>query len=193
VKGLDVRVLAGGGNVISMPLAGAGQPNPDCAQARPAPADEPLENQQSLGLLISYGDFRILDLVDLTASREHNLVCPANKIGTVSVFVASHHMGTDANGPELVRAIHPKVAIGNNGPRKGGDAGIWQSLHDTPGLEDVWQLHYAIAAEKEHNSPDTFLANVDELCQGKWLRLTAEKDGAFRVFNSRNKFEKSYK
>ena len=193
VKGLEVRVLAGGGNVISGPLPGAGQANPECGQAKPAPANEPLENQQSLGLLISYGDFRILDLGDLTTSREQNLVCPVNKIGTVTVLVASHHMDTDANGPEFVHAVHPKVAIGNNGPRKGGDAGTWQTLHDSPGLEDIWQLHYAIAAEKDHNSPDTFLANIDEICQGKWLRLTAEKDGSFTIFNSRNRFEKSYK
>ncbi len=193
VKGLEVRVLSGAGHVIEAPLPGAGQANPECAQAAAIPPDEPLENQQSLGLLITYGDFRILDLGDLTTSRERNLVCPANKIGTVSVFVASHHMGTDANTPQLAHAIHAKAAIGNNGPRKGGDAETWQTLHDTPGLQDIWQLHYGIAAEKDHNSADTFLANVDELCQGRWLRLTAERDGSFTIFNSRNKYEKSYK
>jgi len=193
VKGLEVRVLSAAGSVIAAPLPGAGQPNPECAQAAPVPADEPLENQQSLGLLITYGDFHILDLGDLTTSRELNLVCPVNKIGRVNVLVASHHMGADANTPQYVHAVHPKVAIGNNGPRKGGDAEIWQTLHDSPGLEDVWQLHYAIAAEKDHNSPDTFLANIDELCQSKGLRLTAEKDGSFTLFNSRNRFEKSYR
>jgi hypothetical protein len=65
-------------------------------------------------------------------------------------------------------------------------------VHNTPGIQDIWQLHYAIDAGKDHNSADTFLANVDEQCEGKWLRLTAEKDGAFTVFNSRNKYEKSY-
>jgi len=193
VKGLDVRVLAGAGNTIAAPLAGAGQPNPECAQYRPDPAEETNENQQSLGLLISYGDFRILDLGDLTASHEHDLACPANKIGTVAVLVASHHMGAVANTPQLIHAVHPKVAVANNGPRKGGTPEAWQTLHDTQGLEDIWQLHYAIAAGKDHNSADTFLANVDEICQGKWLRLTAEKDGSFTVFNSRNKFEKSYR
>jgi len=192
IKGLDVQVLAGAGNTLSAPLPGAGQPNPECASYRPDPDEETGENQQSLGLLITYGSFRILDLGDLTSSREHELVCPVNKIGTVNVFVASHHMGAAANTPQLVRAIHAKVAIGDNGPRKGGKPAAWQTLHDTPGLEDIWQLHYAIGAGKDHNSPDTFLANVDEICQGKWLRLTADKDGSFTVFNSRNKFEKSY-
>ncbi len=193
VKGLDVRILAAAGKALETPLPGAGQPNPDCAAYRPDAAEQAGENQQSLGLLITYGDFRILDLGDLTASREHELVCPANKIGTVSVFVASHHMGAVANTPQLVRAIHPKVAIGNNGPRKGGEPDAWQTLHDSPGLEDIWQLHYAISAGKDHNSPDTFLANVDEICRGQWLRLAAEKDGSFTVFNSRNRFEKSYR
>ena len=116
-----------------------------------------------------------------------------NQIGTVDVFVSSHHMGTGANTPQLLHAIRAKVAISNNGPRKGGDAVVWQRLHDAPGLSDIWQLHYALASGKDHNSPDTFLANVDELCEGKWLRLTAEKDGSFTVFNSRNKYERVYK
>jgi len=193
VKGLEVEILAGAGKTLAAPLPGAGQANPECAQYRPDPEEKTNENQQSLGLLITYGDFRILDLGDLTSSHEHELVCPANKIGTVSVFVSSHHMGAAANTPQLVHAIHAKVAIADNGPRKGGKPEAWQTLHDTPGLEDIWQLHYAIGADKDHNSADTFLANVDEICRGQWLRLTAEKDGSFTVFNSRNKYEKSYR
>jgi competence protein ComEC len=192
VKGLEVAVLAGAGKTLSTPLPGAGQPNPECGTFHPDPAEETNENQQSLGLLIAYGDFRILDLGDLTTSHERELVCPANEIGTVDVFVSSHHMGAAANTPQLVHSIHAKVAIANNGPRKGGKAGAWEVLHNTPGLADIWQLHYAVDAGKERNSPDTFLANVDEICQGKWLKLTAQKDGSFAVFNSRNRFEKTY-
>jgi competence protein ComEC len=192
IKGLDVKVLAGAGQTLAEPLPGAGQPNPDCASYQPDPDEQTGENQQSLGILITYGSFRILDLGDLTSSREHELVCPANKIGTVNVFVSSHHMGAAANTPQLVHAIHPKVAIADNGPRKGGKPEAWQTLRDTPGLEDIWQLHYAIGAGKDHNSADTFLANIDEQCEGRWLRLTAEKDGSFKVYNSRNKYEKSY-
>ncbi|HUI76895.1 MAG TPA: MBL fold metallo-hydrolase [Bryobacteraceae bacterium] len=193
VKGLEVTVLASAGDTVGSPLPGAGQPNPECASYRPDPDEKASENQRSLGLLITFGSFRILDLGDLTSSREHELVCPANKIGTVDVFVSSHHMGAAANTPQLVHIIHPKVAISDNGPRKGGQPEVWQTLHDTPGLLDIWQLHYAIGAGKDHNSADTFLANVDEICQGKWLRLTAEKDGSFTVLNSRNKYEKTYR
>ena len=192
IKGVDIRVLASNGDTLAAALPGAGQPNPECSSYRPDPDEGVGENQRSLGIVITYGSFRILDLGDLTSSREFSLVCPANKIGTVDVFVSSHHMGKAANTPQLVHAIHPKVAISNNGPRKGGAPAAWQMLHDARGLMDIWQLHYAIDAGKDHNSPDTFLANIDEQCEGKWLRLTAEKDGSFKIYNSRNKYEKAY-
>jgi len=46
---------------------------------------------------------------------------------------------------------------------------------------------------KEHNVPDSFIANVDEHCEGKYIQLTAKADGSFTVYNSRNKFTKTYK
>ena len=49
-----------------------------------------------------------------------------------------------------------------------------------------------MAGGKDHNSSDTLIANVDEICEGKWLKLTAQRDGSFTVSNSRNKYEKSY-
>src|SRR5215472_12218723 len=109
IKGLDVKVLAGAGDTLTAPLAGAGQANAECAAYQPDPEETVSENQRSLGILITYGSFRILDLGDLTSSRERELVCPVNKIGSVNVFVSSHHMGAAANTSQLVHAIHPKV------------------------------------------------------------------------------------
>jgi beta-lactamase superfamily II metal-dependent hydrolase len=193
IKGLDVKVLAAAGETLRESLPGAGQANPDCAGWHTDPDEEMNENQRSLGLLIRFDNFRILDLGDLTSSREHELVCPANKIGTVDVFVSSHHMGNAANTPQLVHAIHAKVAIADNGPRKGGKPAAWQTLRDTPDLGDIWQLHYALAGGKDHNSPDPFIANLfEEPHEGNWLRLTAQPDGSFTVYNSRNKYQKSY-
>ena len=57
----------------------------------------------------------------------------------------------------------------------------------------MWQLHYAVSGGKEHNSGDPFIANVDEICEGKWIRVDAQKDGAFKLYNSRNKYEKAYR
>lgn len=192
IKGLDVRVLSSGGDVITTPLPGAGQPNPECSSFQRHEVDTS-ENARSVGILITYGDFRMIDLGDLTWNKEFDLVCPDNKIGAVDVYLVSHHGMNMSGSPQFVHALHPRVAIMNNGARKGGSPEIWQTIHDTPGLIDLWQLHFAVAGGKEHNSSDTAIANLDEICEGKWLKLTAQKDGTFSVYNSRNKYERSYK
>jgi beta-lactamase superfamily II metal-dependent hydrolase len=191
VRGLDVQVLSAGGNVIGSPLEEPGTPNPDCKDYE-APAETTDENGQSIGVLITFGDFRMLDMGDLTKDREYQLVCPINKIGTADFLLVSHHGSNLSSSAPFVHAISPRVALVDNGPHKGGSAEVWQTLRDTRGLLDIWQLHFAIDADKQHNSPDTFIANVDANCEGKWIKVTAAKDGSFTVSNTRNKFEKAY-
>ena len=191
VKGLDVKVLSSAGGLIASPLPGAGHPNPECAAFQKHDAD-PSENAQSVGIMVTFGDFRMIDLGDLSWNQEYPLVCPNNQVGPVDVYLVSHH-GLDMSGsPQLVHALHPRVALMNNGARKGGVADIWQTVHSSPGMLDLWQLHYSVAADKDHNSADPFIANVDEICEGKCIRLTVRQDGTFTVYNSRNKYEKSY-
>lgn len=191
VKGLEVKVVAANGEVIPAALPGAGQATAECQGFARPPVDT-TENGHSIGMLISYGDFRLLDMGDVTKDREYDLVCPNNRIGPIDLFLVSHHGTNPSNSLPFVRAISPRVAIMNNGPHKGGDPEVWQTIHDTRGLIDFWQLHYAIDADKQHNSPDTFIANLDVECEGKWIRVIAQKDGSFTVYNSRNRFEKSY-
>ncbi|HEY1221164.1 MAG: MBL fold metallo-hydrolase [Bryobacteraceae bacterium] len=191
VKGIDVQVLSAGGNVIDSPLEEPGTPNPDCKDYEP-PVETKDENGQSIGVLITYGNFRMLDMGDLTKDREYGLVCPDNKIGTVDFLLVSHHGSNLSSSTPFVHAVSPRVALVDNGPHKGGTAEVWQTLRDTRGLLDIWQLHYAIDADKQHNSPDTFIANVDADCEGKWIKVTADKEGTFTVYNTRNKFEKTY-
>ena len=192
VKGVHIQVLTANGDVIRTPLAGARQPNPFCAST-PKKDGDPTENARSAGVLITFENFRILDLGDLTWNKELELMCPINPIGTVDVYLTSHHGLNQSGSPALVHAVHPRVAIMNNGARKGGDPDAWQIVRDSPGLEDLWQLHYAMEGGKVHNVPDSFIANVDEHDQGDYLKLTAEGNGSFTVWNSRNKFEKAYK
>jgi competence protein ComEC len=192
IKDLSVQVISGAGDVLKSPLPGAGKPNPFCVSS-PRHDPDPTENAQSLGVLVTFGTFRFLDLGDLTWNKELDLMCPNNPLGTVDVYLTSHHGLNQSGSPALVHAIHPRVAIMNNGARKGGNPDAWQIVKDSPGLEDLWQLHYAMDGGKEHNAPDPFIANVDEHCQGTYLKLTAEFDGSFTVFNQRNKFQKVYK
>ena len=193
LKGVTVQVLTAAGERIQSPLSGAGQANPLCASVQKKDVD-PTENARSLGTILTYGSFRFLDLGDLTWNKELELVCPNNLIGKVDVYLTTHH-GLGASGnPAIVQAIHPRVAIMNNGAKKGGEPSAWQIIKDSPGLEDIWQLHYSVAGGSDHNVRDSFIANVDEVGDaGSYLKLTAQQDGSFTVYNSRNKFGRSYK
>jgi len=135
----------------------------------------------------------MLDLGDLTWNKEKDLVCPTNKIGPVDVYVVSHHGLAQSGSPQLLHAIKPKVALMNNGAKKGGAPEAWQIIHDTPGLQDIWQIHFAVGGGKDHNAADPFIANLDEICEGKGIHLEVMTDGSLKLVNSRNKYEKSYK
>jgi beta-lactamase superfamily II metal-dependent hydrolase len=191
IKGLSVVVLTADGQHIAHALPGAGQPNPFCAGEPDWPVDHS-ENAYSLGTLTTFGKFRFLDLGDLTKKKESELMCPNNPIGSVDLFLVSHHGLDQSNSKALVDAIHPRVAVMNNGARKGGSPEAWQTVHDSPGLAALWQLHYAEAGGKEHNVADDFIANTEASSDGNYIEVTAGPDGALTVKNSRNQFEKTY-
>ena len=191
IKGIQVRVLSAAGDVIDAPLPGAGRANPYCGSEPPAPADD-TENARSVGILVTYGRFRFLDLGDLTKKKELALACPNNLIGGVDLFLVTHHGADLSNSKALVWALHPQVAIIDNGPRKGSSPAAWQTVHDAPGLEDLWQLHYAEESDKLHNVDADHIANVKEHCEGAFLKVSAASDGAYTLTNSRTGVTKSY-
>jgi beta-lactamase superfamily II metal-dependent hydrolase len=190
-KGIAVHTLTAAGEHIGGPLPGANQLNPACASEPEAEADV-TENARSLGILVTYGKFRFIDLGDLTKRKERELVCPKNLIGTVDVYLTTHHGLFQSNAQAIVNALHPRVAIMNNGPHKGGSREAWETVHNSPGLDDLWQLHFALDSDKDHNVSETFIANLAENCEGKYIKLTAGQDGSFTVSNSRNGFMKTY-
>jgi len=192
LRGITVRVLTAAGEHISMPLPGMGEANPLCASEPEAAADAG-ENARSLGVLITYGKFRFIDLGDLTKKKELELVCPNNLVGTVDLYLVTHHGLGQSNAKAIVWVLHPRVAIMNNGAHKGGSPVAWQIVHDSPELEDLWQLHYAVDAGKEHNVADKFVANVDESSDGHYIKVSAQPDGTFTVVNARNNYGKTYK
>ena len=191
IKGIEVRVLSAAGDHITSPLPGAGEANSNCASESAADVD-PTENARSVGVLITYGHFRFLDLGDLTKKKEIELACPKNMLGKVDLFLVTHH-GADLSNPKaLVWALQPRVAILDNGPRKGASPAAWQIVHESPKLEDLWQLHYAEESDKAHNVTEARIANVKENCEGKYLKVAAQSDGTFTVTNSRTAEQKTY-
>ena len=137
-------------------------------------------------------------------------MCPNNRIGTVDVLLGLHHGQVSSNSPVLVYAIHPRVAIMNNGPRKGGEPEAMQTVHSSPGLEDLWQLHYSVArpastAANVHetgpqggpalNTSEQLIANLEEAANHAAvynIKISAREDGSFVVTNPRNGYSKEY-
>ena len=162
ITGLDWRIVTAGGNSLKTPLPGGGKPNPLCAAFTPKEITTDPENAQSVGSVLTFGQFRAIDLGDLLWNKEFELMCPNNPIGTVDLYLVSHH-GTDPSGsPQLVHALQPRVAVMQNGTRKGAALSAMTTMRSSPGLEDIWQLHWSYGAGIEQNSAGVFIANVDD-------------------------------
>jgi beta-lactamase superfamily II metal-dependent hydrolase len=217
VGGLDITVMTSAKRVIERPVTGGGAANPYCGAFVPQEEDMG-ENAQSVGIHVRFGEFRLLHLGDLTVNTEYELMCPNNPIGTVDLWVVSHHGQPISNAAVLVHAIEPRVAIMNNGTRKGGQPAAMQVIHSAPGLEDLWQLHFSQLSGQEYTVPGVFIANgLDENLdampvapitpptgrgapaapahngQAYWIEVSARADGSFSVTNTRNGFTKEYR
>jgi len=191
IPGVRAEVITSDGVVMQKALPGAGQRNPDCAKTPQAPVDA-TENPRSLGPLLTFGRLNILDLGDLTADKERELTCPVNKIGHVDIYVASHHGSNQSGSAALVHAIAPRVAIVDNGATKGGSPSALDIIRSSTDLAALWQLHYSEEGGAAHNTGPEFIANLSGPDAGNYLKLTANSDGSFSVFNSRTKQSQQY-
>jgi len=217
MKGVDIRVVASAGQALSSSLPGAGRPNPYCAAYKAKDAD-PSENAQSVGTHYTFGRFKTVHLGDLTWNKEFDLMCPSNRLGSVDLFIVSHHGQPVSNAEVLVHALEPRVAILNNGTRKGGQPDAMKVLFSSPRLEDLWQIHFSLLSGQEYTVPGLFIANgVDEQPAAMpiaaaaapapgpgaapppahngtayWIKVSAKEEGSFTVTNARNGFSKTY-
>jgi competence protein ComEC len=163
VSGLEWYIVSSGGKTITTALPGAGLLNPACATFNPREITRDPENDQSVGSVIVYGRFRTVNLADLLWNSEANLMCPKNLLGTADLYLTSHHGLSESGSEALVHGLRPRVAVMNNGSRKGGAVQTFQTLHTSPGLEDLWLLHWSYNGGIEHNPPGVFIANVDDV------------------------------
>jgi competence protein ComEC len=217
VAGLDVLVVTSAGETIKAALSGAGGANSYCAGFKPG--ENNAEDPMSVGTHVTFGKFRTIHLGDLTKNKEFELMCPNNRIGTVDVLLGLHHGVDTSNSEVLVHALRPRVAIMNNGTRKGGQPEVMKTLHASPGLENVWQMHFSQLSGQEYTVPGMFIANLtDELLAAMpvapiaapppgpgappapahngtayWIKVSAQADGSFAITNGRNGFSKSYR
>jgi len=220
--GVDWTIVTAAGQTLSKALVGApgaGRKNSYCASYKPKAITTDLENSQSVGSVIRYGKFRTVDLGDLLWNWEGKLACPINTIGTVDVLLITHHGLSWSGVPALVYALRPRVAIMGNGYRKGAAVETFQTLESSPGLENLWQLHWSVNGLLDHNVAGTFIANIEpsetvaaalnapaqdlaparllglsnpEHSPAYWIKVSARPDGSFTVTNTRNSFSKTY-
>jgi competence protein ComEC len=191
IKGMRATIISSDAALIDKPLPGAGQENSYCKNAEQFPADK-TENLRSLGTFIDFGKLRILDLGDLTHDKEMQLMCPTNKIGKIDIYIVSHHGWAQSSSPAFVYGLAPRVAIMDNGAKKGGTPSVLDIIRKSPGLEDLWQLHYSEEGGAVHNVANEFIANPDGTDAANGLELTAQPDGSFDVFNVRTQKSKHY-
>jgi len=216
MSGLEWRIVTSGGEHITSAVPAGGKANPYCAAFKPQEVDN-TENAQSVGSHVIFGKFRVLHLGDLTVNKEFDLMCPQNRLGTVDLWIISHHGQSISNSEVLAYAIQPKAAIINNGMRKGGQPEAMKIFFSTPGLEDIWQLHFSQLSGQEYTVPGMFIANAPDdplsalpiapiqapgagaapppIHNGTayWIKVSAQPDGTFTVTNARNNFTKTYK
>jgi beta-lactamase superfamily II metal-dependent hydrolase len=164
IAGLDITFVSSAGQVLATNLPGAGRPNPACAGFADRDFSKVFDpdNGYSAGFVLTFGRFRTIDLGDLTWNHEGQLACPNNRLGTVDLYLTTHHGINQSNAPALVHALRPRVAIMNNGTRKGGAVETFETLESSPGFEDLWQLHWSHNVMVDHNAPGVFIANIDD-------------------------------
>ena len=211
MRGLQALVVASDGKVLERVVNGGG-PNPLCANAeRKASAGG--ENQRTVGVLLTYGKFTFLNLIDLDWERDMAMACPNNLFGKVTMYQTSRHGGFDGAGaPAFLGAIQPQVVVANNGPRKGFGAVddrvrsltpgaapyekvAYLRLAKLPGIEGIWQIHRSLLdPDPNHNTAENMIANLGETenCEGHWIKASVSQNGEFTITNGRNGFSKTY-
>jgi beta-lactamase superfamily II metal-dependent hydrolase len=168
-----LRCLCGGGEVI--PDKPGAPENPVARKHDPMP-DDPTDNARSLGFVLSYGGFRFLDLGDLTWNVEYKLVHPSDKIGPVDVYQVTHHGLEISSNPVLLETVRPRVAVFNNGARKGGHPRVTATLRRLPDIQAIYQVHRNVTVGPQENTDPDRIANADEQCQGEGIKLAVAAD-----------------
>jgi beta-lactamase superfamily II metal-dependent hydrolase len=169
-----LRCLCGLG--VTVPDRPGAPANAVAAEHKPQ-AEDRTDNARSLGFLLSYGGFRFLDLGDLTWNIEYKLVSPTDKVGPVDVYQVTHHGLEISNNPVLIKTVNPRVAVFNNGARKGGHPQVTATLRRLPEIQAIYQMHRNVLVGAQENTDPALIANPDEKCQGEGIKLAVAPDG----------------
>ena len=220
ITGVEWRIATAAGKVLKTPaLPGGGRVNPYCANFTPLAGTAGLvdpDDAQSVVSVIILGRFRAADFGDMWRTKELELMCPNNPLGTVDLLFASSHGAIASGSLPFVHGLHPRVVLMQNGTRKGGALDPMKTILSSPGLENLWQMHWSYNSGIEANTPGQFIANIDDAAAiagvltappqagrgggrgnaghtpAYWLKVTAQPDGTFTIANPRNGYSRTY-
>lgn len=169
---VTLRVVASNG-IVPGEQPGAPQTRECGINFNPRP-DDATDNHRSVAFVLSFGDFKFFSGGDLTWNTEHRLACPKNIVGAVDVYQVDHHGMDTSNNPSLVAALRPRVAVINNGARKGGRPGTYNTLVKTPSIRAIYQLHRNVTTTDADNTARPFIANEEEACEGNFIKIVVD-------------------
>ncbi len=189
---LNLRVLAAGGIVLGEESSEP-QVRP-CGENFAAQTEDTSDNARSIGILLTFGQFRFFNGGDLTWNVENRLVCPKNLVGRVDVYQVNHHGVDSSNNPALISALAPRVAVIDNGPRKGAEPKTVATLKTNRQVEALYQLHRNLRTADGDNAMAGYIANEEENCQGNFIKLSVKPDGrSYEVSIPARQFTRTYR
>ena len=178
---ISVRVLTANGIVIGEESA-APQIRP-CGENFQSRAEDVTDNAKSISMLLTFGRFKFFDGGDISWNIENRLACPRNIVGPVDIYQVDHHGVDSSNNPALVRALNPRVALIDSGPRKGAEPVTFATLKSIPGIEAIYQLHRNLRTTDKDNTLAGYIANEEEACAGNFIKLSVATDNRSYVIS----------
>ena len=170
--------------------------------------------------IITFGRFRTVHLGDLTWNKEFDLMCPTNRLGTVDLFVVSHHGQADlelrgarararaARGHHEQRHAQGRTARRDEGAvlvaRPRGSVADALLAAERPGIHGARACSSPTASTSSRRRCRLRAIAAPAPGPGAppppvhngaayWIKVSAREDGSFTVTNARNGFTKTYR